>query len=83
MVQVYRSTAQESNADNLCDDEQLKIDEWPWIGKSVYLFVCFYPYILLHGLCDCLFITPPRNRGGVVIFTADCLCVCLSVCLSV
>ena len=30
------------------------------------------------------FITPPRNRGGVIILLQFvCLCVCVSVCLSV
>ena len=45
--------------------------------EGLYFHCSLSSYLHLH------FITPPRNRGGVI-FSLQfvCLCVCLSVCLS-
>ena len=55
----------------------------PFVAKADYknYFPCMFPCVWLFFL-DCVFITPPRNCGGVI-FSPQFVCVCVSVCLCI
>ena len=46
----------ESNDDDLCDDERLDMDEWPWVGE------CACPFVSSSSLGP---VTPARADLGV------------------